>query len=441
MKILTIGGGAREHAAVEALARCPGVEIYAVMKNVNPGIKARAVDIRYCKEDDIDNICDFAINNFVEYAFVGPEAPLSSGIVDALEHIGVKCASPSKDASRIETSKTFMRNLVEKYGIEGNLRYNSFDTAEEAIAFVKTVPYKVAIKPVGLTGGKGVKVQGDQLNSLEETIEYINEIFDDDIGGGKVIIEEKAEGEEFTQMVFTNGETVFPMPLVQDHKRAYEGDTGPNTGGMGSYSDANHLLPFVTEEERQKAIDIVNAIIVALAKEGCPYKGPMYGQFMLTKDGPKIIEINARFGDPEAMNVLTTLSSDFSEIIRWMAGGKMKDGVTFYNKATVCKYVVPRGYGVAPEPGHTISINMESINNAGAVAYFGSVDMNEGKLITGTSRSIGVVGIGDTIAEAEAHCEKGLTYINCDAIEVRHDIGTAELIQKRIDHMGSIRGQ
>lgn len=441
MKILTIGGGAREHAAVEALARCPGVEIYAVMKNVNPGIKNKASDVLYCSEDDIDHICDFAINNFVEFAFIGPEAPLSSGVVDALEHIGVKCASPTKSAARIETSKTFMRNLVEKYGIEGNLRYNSFDTAEDAIAFVKTVPYKVAVKPVGLTGGKGVKVQGDQLKTIGETIEYINEIFNDDIGGGKVIIEEKAEGEEFTQMVFTNGEDVFPMPLVQDHKRAYEGDKGPNTGGMGSYSDANHLLPFVTDEERQKAIDIVKAIIKALAEEGCPYHGPMYGQFMLTKDGPKIIEINARFGDPEAMNVLTILSTNFSDVIRWMAGGKIKSGVEFYNKATVCKYVVPRGYGVASEPGHTISIDLESITNSGAVAYFGSVDMKDGKLITGTSRSIGVVGIGDTIAEAEKHCEKGLTFIKCDAIEIRHDIGTAELIQKRIDHMKSIRGQ
>ncbi|MCQ2079882.1 MAG: phosphoribosylamine--glycine ligase, partial [archaeon] len=296
-------------------------------------------------------------------------------------------------------------------------------------------------KPVGLTGGKGVKVQGDQLKDLDDTIEYINEIFNDNVGGGKVIIEEKAVGEEFTQMVFTNGTDVIAMPLVQDHKRAYEGDQGPNTGGMGSYSDCDHLLPFVTEEDRAKAIEINKSIIKALADEGCPYRGTMYGQFMLTKDGPKIIEINARFGDPEAMNVLTALSSDFAEIIKWEAGGKMKGDVKFFNKATVCKYIVPRGYGVKSEPGHTISIDVEGIENAGAVAYFGSVDLDGNKLVTGTSRSIGIVGIGDTIDEAEQNCEKALGYVKCDAIYVRHDIGTRALIQKRVDHMKQLRGQ
>ncbi len=440
MKIITIGGGAREHAAVEALARS-GAEIFAVMKNVNPGIQAKAAKVLICNEDDIDKICDFAIENFVEYAFVGPEAPLSAGVVNALQDVGIKCASPTAEAARIETNKTFMRELVTKHKIPGNLRYNSFDTAAEAIDFVKKVPYKVAVKPVGLTGGKGVKVQGDQLTNLDETIQYINEIFEGHVGGGKVIIEEKAEGEEFTQMVFTNGDDVIPMPLVQDHKRAYEGDTGPNTGGMGSYSDANHLLPFVTEEDRAAAISIVKDIVAALAKEGCPYRGTMYGQFMLTADGPKIIEINARFGDPEAMNVLTALVSDFGEIVRWEAGGKLKDEVRFANKATVCKYIVPRGYGVKSEPGHTISLNLDSIENSGAVAYFGSVNLKENRLITGTSRSIGIVGIGDTIAEAEQNCEKALTYVNCDAIYVRHDIGTQALIQRRIDHMKQIRGQ
>ncbi|MCQ2078890.1 MAG: phosphoribosylamine--glycine ligase [archaeon] len=440
MRIITVGGGAREHAAVEALARA-GAEIYAVMKNANPGIEAKATKVLLTAENDIDKICDFAINNEIEYAFVGPEAPLSAGVVDALQNIGVKCASPTKDAARIETSKTFMRQLVEKYNIDGNLKYNAFDCAADAIEFVKTVPYKVAVKPVGLTGGKGVKVQGDQLQTLEDTIGYINEIFDDNVGGGKVIIEEKAEGEEFTQMVFTNGEDVYAMPLVQDHKRAYEGDLGPNTGGMGSYSDANHLLPFVPEEDRLKAIEINKAIIKALAAEGCPYHGTMYGQFMLTRDGPKIIEINARFGDPEAMNVLTALTSDFSEIIKWMAGGKMKDEVKFCEKATVCKYIVPRGYGVKSESGHILSIDLERIENSGAVAYFGSVDKVDGKLVTGTSRSVGIVGIGNTISEAEQNCEKALAFVKCDAIAVRHDIGTQALIQKRIDHMRQIRGQ
>lgn len=439
IKILTVGGGAREHAAVEALWRS-GAEIYAVMKNTNPGIEARSKKVLNTDEDDIDSICDFALNNFVEYAFVGPEAPLGAGVVDALENMGIKCASPTKAAARIETSKTFMRNLVEKYGIDGNLRYASFDSEEEAVEFVKKVDYPVAIKPVGLTGGKGVKVQGDQLANLDETVAYIREIFENNVGGGKVIIEEKAEGEEFTQMVFVNGTDVIPMPLVQDHKRAYEGDKGPNTGGMGSYSDADGLLPFVTAEERQKAVDIDLAIVRALDKEGCPYRGVMYGQFMLTKDGPKIIEINARFGDPEAMNVLTSLETSFSDIVKWEAGKGPRPDVRFAPKATVVKYVVPEGYGVSPVAGHTIAIDTDAINKVGAVVYYGSVYKNDGKLVTGTSRAVGIVGVGDTIAEAEENCEAGLKYIKCEGSFVRHDIGTQALIQKRIDHMKAIRG-
>lgn len=441
MKVLTVGGGAREHAAVEALARA-GAEIYAVMKNANPGIEARAEKVLLADESDVDKICEFAITNFVQYAFIGPESPLAAGVVDALENVGIHCASPTKAAARIETSKTFMRELVKKYNIAGNVEFNSFDSAEAAIEFVKHVPYQVAVKPVGLTGGKGVKVQGDQLKDLNETIAYINQIFTDNVGGGKVIIEQKIEGEEFTQMVFTDGTTVVPMPLVQDHKRAYEGDTGPNTGGMGSYSDRDQLLPFITAEERQQAIAIVKAIVDALTAEGCPYRGPMYGQFMLTKDGPKIIEINARFGDPEAMNVLTVLESSFADLVKAMATGKLKENMAvFAEKSTVCKYVVPKGYGVRSEPGHVITVDEEAIRGCGAVVYYGSVDKHDDKLVTGTSRAVAVVGLGDSIYEAEQNCEKALAFVKCDAIYVRHDIGTQALLQQRIDHMKRLRGQ
>ena len=169
-------------------------------------------------------------------------------------------------------------------------------------------------------------------------MEYINEIFEDNIGGAGVILEEKAVGEEFTQMAFCDGKKVVPMPLVQDHKRAYEGDQGPNTGGMGSYTDSNHLLPFINADERKAALKIIQNVIDAMAKEGCPYRGPIYGQFMLTVNGPKIIEFNARFGDPEAMNVLTVLKTPFVEICEQMATGTLQDRIEFDDKATVCKY-------------------------------------------------------------------------------------------------------
>ena len=438
MKVLAVGGGGREHAAVEALHRS-GAEIIAVMKNANPGIIARASKYKLMDEKDVENVVAFAKECGVELAFIGPEAPLEVGLSDALQAAGIKCASPTKDAARIETSKSFMRGLVNKYGIAGNLGYAAFDNAKDCEEYLKTLDHEIVVKPVGLTGGKGVKVQGEHLLSFEDTMDYVNEIFSNNIGGAGVIIEEKAVGEEFTQMVFCDGKKVVPMPLVQDHKRAYEGDVGPNTGGMGSYSDSTHLLPFINQEERQAAIDIIQSVIDAMAKEGCPYHGVLYGQFMLTVNGPKIIEFNARFGDPEAMNVLSILETGFQDVCLMMADGNLPDKIDFAKKATVCKYVVPKGYGVKPEVGKEISFDVEGIKNAGAVVYYANIDEKDGKLVTMSSRSAGIVGMADTIEEAEQNCEKALEFVKSDWIFVRHDIGKKELVQKRVDHMNQLR--
>ena len=438
MKVLAVGGGGREHAAVEALYRS-GAEIIAVMKNANPGIIARASKYKLMDEKDVENVVAFAKECGVELAFIGPEAPLEVGLSDALQAAGIKCASPTKDAARIETSKSFMRGLVNKYGIAGNLGYAAFDNAKDCEEYLKTLDHEIVVKPVGLTGGKGVKVQGEHLLSFEDTMDYVNEIFSNNIGGAGVIIEEKAVGEEFTQMVFCDGKKVVPMPLVQDHKRAYEGDVGPNTGGMGSYSDSTHILPFISQEERQAAIDIIQSVIDAMAKEGCPYHGVLYGQFMLTVNGPKIIEFNARFGDPEAMNVLSILETGFQDVCLMMADGNLPDKIDFAKKATVCKYVVPKGYGVKSEVGKEISFDVEGIKNAGAVVYYANIDEKDGKLVTMSSRSAGIVGMADTIEEAEQNCEKALEFVKSDWIFVRHDIGKKELVQKRVDHMNQLR--
>ncbi|MDR0334501.1 MAG: phosphoribosylamine--glycine ligase [Methanomassiliicoccaceae archaeon] len=439
MRVLTVGGGGREHAAVEAFHRS-GAEIYAVMKNANPGIIKRSKGYKLTDEKNVQAVCEYAKECNIELAFVGPEAPLEVGLVDALEAIGIKCASPTKAAARIETSKTFMRELLKKHRIKGNLGFASFDNAKDTEAYIKTLKYDIVVKPVGLTGGKGVKVQGEHLHSHDDIMRYVHEIFDNNIGGAGVIIEEKAVGEEFTQMVFCDGTNIRPMPLVQDHKRAYEGDVGPNTGGMGSYSDADHLLPFVTGSERIEGHKIIQRIVNALRKDGCVYRGPMFGQFMLTTEGPKLIEINARFGDPEAMNVLPILRTSFTDVCLAMAAGTLKFDVEFEKKATVCKYVVPEGYGVKSKAGLPISVDEAGVKNSGAVAYFANVDIVDDKLVTGTSRSVGVVGIADGIEWAEGNCERALNYVKGDAIFVRHDIGKRELVQKRVDHMNKIRG-
>lgn len=437
MRILTIGGGGRECAAVDAFHRA-GSDIYAVMKNANPGIICRAEEYLLADEKDIATICKFAKENMIELAFVGPEAPLEAGIVDALEREGVPCASPTKAAARIETSKSFMRELVRKHKVDGNLEYAAFDNPADTEAYLKKVDHQIVVKPIGLTGGKGVKVEGEHLHTLKDIMDYVGEIFDQNIGGSGVIIEEKAVGEEFTQMAFCDGKTVAPMPLVQDHKRAYEGDVGPNTGGMGSYSDADHLLPFIGNGDREKSLAIMRQIVSAMSEEGCPYRGVMYGQFMLTKNGPKIIEINARFGDPEAMNVLPILEDNFEKICWDMANGTLSESVRFAKKATVCKYVVPRGYGTKPESGSEISIDMEAVKRSGAEAFYANVEMVNDKIITGTSRAVGIVGIDKTLEEADRNCETALTFVKSDAVYVRHDIGTRDLVQRRVDHMREI---
>ena len=437
MKILTVGGGGREHAAVEALYRS-GAEIYSVMRNANPGIIKKSKQYKIVDERNIDDICEFVIEHDIDLAFIGPEGPLEIGLVDALANIGVKCAAPTKAAARIETSKAFMRELVEKYEIEGNLGFAIFKNIEDVDKYLKSIDHEIVVKPIGLTGGKGVKVQGEHLNSHEETMEYVREILTSDIGTEGVLLEERAIGEEFTQMIFVDGTHIALMPVVQDHKRAYEGDTGPNTGGMGAYSDANHLLPFVDEASRDKAIEILQSVVDAMREEGCPYHGPMYGQFMLTSKGPKLIEINARFGDPEAMNVLSIIDSDFLAIIKEMATGKLREEVKFKPLATVCKYIVPKGYGTESQSGHEIFIDEEKIRNCGAAVYYANVNIVEGRIITGTSRSAGIVGMGVTIEEANRNCEQALTYVRGEAISVRHDIGTLAMIQKKTEHMKKI---
>ncbi|HPP45428.1 MAG TPA: phosphoribosylamine--glycine ligase, partial [Methanomassiliicoccaceae archaeon] len=356
MKVLVVGGGGREHALAAALERS-GAELYSAMRNNNPGIARLAKEVRLVRETDVSSILEFARAAGVDIAVMGPEAPLEAGLVDALEAEGIGCVGPTKAAARLETSKSFARELMQRYGVPGNLRFASFDDLDEAKGYVREAGFELAIKPVGLTGGKGVKVQGEHLHDIKESEAYLEEIFGQGLGGGSVILEERAVGEEFTLQVFCDGRNVVPMPLVQDHKRAYEGDVGPNTGGMGSYSAEDHLLPFVSESDKEAALDILRRTVEAIAQEGHPYRGVLYGQFMLTRDGPRVIEFNARFGDPEAMNVLSILETPFLEVCEGIVDGSLSPNVSFARKATVCKYVVPAGYGTAPQSGKPIEVD------------------------------------------------------------------------------------
>jgi len=428
MKILVVGGGGREHAIVSALARNSETEIFSVMGNRNPGISCLAKDVKICKETDISEIVSYARETGVEYAFIGPEAPLEAGIVDQLESVGIDCVGPTRAAARIETDKAFCRDMMELHKIDGCPKYRVFHDPAEAISFINDRDEDLVIKPIGLTGGKGVRVIGEQVDRAG-AIAYVKSL------SGGVVLEERLTGEEFTLQAFVDGTHLISMPLVQDHKRAFEGDLGPNTGGMGSYSMPDHRLPFVSETDYKKALAIMKVTVAAMERTGHPYKGILYGQFMNTTRGPKVIEFNARFGDPEAMNVLSLLSSDLSEIVVKITTGSLSAAdASFNHEATVCKYIVPLGYPDSPDTGDPITIG----THTGALLYYANVEDREGKLSTLSSRSLAFVGVGPTLEEAEQSAEQSASAVK-GRVRYRHDIGTRALLDRRIAHMKELQ--
>jgi phosphoribosylamine--glycine ligase len=428
MKILVVGGGGREHAIASALSRNTQTTILSVMAKRNPGIDGIAGKILIAKETDVPRIVSFAQDNGVDHAFIGPEAPLEAGIVDALDAAGIPSIGPTKAAARIETDKAFCRDMMERHGIEGCPKYRVFHSLPEAEEFIANHDGDLVVKPIGLTGGKGVRIMGEQVDRAG-AIEYVRSLH------GVAVLEERLIGEEFTLQAFVDGTHLVPMPLVQDHKRAFDGDIGPNTGGMGSYSMPDHMLPFVTKADYRKAIEIMKAVVAAMARTGQPYKGILYGQFMNTATGPKVIEFNARFGDPEAMNVLSLLTSDLSEIVHHIGEGSLLPShVSFDTQATVCKYLVPDGYPDSPHAGDSIQVGSHN----GALLYYANVESTDGRLVTQTSRSIAFVGIGETLEKAEQAAESAASAVR-GKVRHRRDIGTQVLLGRRIDHMKELR--
>jgi phosphoribosylamine--glycine ligase len=428
MKALVVGGGGREHAIAAALARNPETGIFSVMAKRNPGISRIAEKVLLHKETDTQRVVAFAKECGIDYAVIGPEGPLEAGVVDALEAAGIPCVGPTRAAARLETDKAFCRELMHKNRIPGCPEYRVFSDTDEAVDFIKNHDGDLVVKPIGLTGGKGVRIMGEQVDR-QGAIEYVRSLH------GVAVIEERLLGEEFTLQAFVDGTCIVPMPLVQDHKRAFEGDTGPNTGGMGSYSMPDHRMPFVTNADYNKALDIMQATVAAMAQDGHPYKGILYGQFMNTAHGPKVIEYNARFGDPEAMNVLSLLSSDLGDIAFGIAHGSLAAKmVSFDKKATVCKYLVPEGYPGAPAAGELVTPG----EHPGALLYYANIEERGGSLVTLTSRTLAFVGMGDTLEEAEQHVEAAASSVR-GRVRYRKDIGTRKLLEQRIAHMKELR--
>ena len=423
---LLVGGGGREHAIARALA--PDCDLYACASNRNPGIAALAERFEAVDETDADAIVDYAESVGAAVAVVGPESALQAGVADALDAAGVYTFGPGADAARVETDKAFQRRFMRDEGIPGCPDFETFDDVEAACDYIDAYDGDLAVKPAGLTGGKGVKVTGDQMTK-EEAKEYLREE-----GYDRVVLEERLVGEEFTVQAFVADGEVRPTPAVQDHKRAYEGDEGPNTGGMGSYSDATPNLPFMTDDDYAEAVGILEATVDALSD----YKGVLYGQFMLTADGVKVVEFNARFGDPEAMNTLPVLETPFLDVVTAASDGDDLPELAFAGQATVCKYAVPEGYPTDPDAGAKIEVDESTVGDA--LLFYSSVDERDDYLYTTTSRSFAVVGVADTIDAAERVAEDALSAAG-EGFHVRHDIGTADLVRRRIDHAAELRGE
>lgn len=408
MKVLVVGSGGREHAIVHALSKSKHVtEIYAAPGNAGISKLAMCVNI---KDSEVDKIVEFSKAEKMDLVVIGPEASLALGIVDKLEEAGIKVFGPRKNAAQIECSKNFAKDLMSKYNIP-TARYEVFENYDEALKYVEVSPFPTVIKYDGLAAGKGVVI----ATNLDEAKAALKDmLLDDKFGHGKVVIEEYLEGPEFSFMCFVDGNNVYPLQLAQDHKRAYDNDLGPNTGGMGAYSP----LPFITEKDYNEALNkIMIPTAKAMVNENTPFKGVLYGGLMKTKRGIKVIEFNARFGDPETEVVLPRLKSDIYDAFMAIIDGK-EPNLEWDNKYTIGIVLASKGYPGEYKKGFVIK-NADSDN----IYHMGTKIDDEGNLVTNGGRVLFAVANGDTLEEANKLANKLVDEIECENLYHRTDIG------------------
>ncbi len=409
MKVLVIGGGGREHAIVDALARSAQVEkIFCAPGNAGIARQAECVAIR---ETEVERLRDFAAAEGVGLTVVGPEVALAAGVVDCFKAAGLRIFGPTKAAARIESSKEFAKELMAKYDIP-TAGFRAFTEYEAAREYVAGRPFPAVLKYDGLAAGKGVVI----AQTMEEADAALKEmLLDDKFGEGKVVVEDYLEGPEFSFMCFVSGHRVWPMVLAQDHKRAWDGDKGPNTGGMGAYSP----LPFITAEDERYALErILQPVADAMVAEGCPFEGVLYGGLMKTAQGIKVIEFNARFGDPETEVVLPRLKSDIVDI--FCAVAERRDTrLEWHDFAALGIVLASKGYPGSYEKGHEIT----GLENVEGTVYHMGTKADGDRIVTAGGRVLFVVGTGRDLAEARAAALRDVERIGCDNLFHRTDIG------------------
>ena len=417
MKILVVGGGGREHAIIKKLKENKDIDkIYALPGNGGIAADAECVSIG---ATDIDGIVRFAVENSIDYAVVAPDDPLVLGCVDALEEKGIPCFGPRSEAAIIEGSKVFSKNLMKKYGIP-TAAYEVFTDADKALEYIKTAPIPTVIKADGLALGKGVIIAQTREEAEDAVISIMK---DKKFGksGNSIVIEEFLEGPEVSVLSFTDGKTVVPMISSMDHKRAGDNDTGLNTGGMGTVAPN----PYYTESVARECMDkIFIPTINAMNAEGRTFKGCLYFGLMITKDGPKVIEYNCRFGDPETQVVLPLLRSDLFTIMRAVTDGTLSETeVEFYDKNAACVIMASEGYPVAYEKGYEITIP----DDIADCVFVAGAAHKDGKLLTSGGRVLGVTAIADSLKEAVDASYGMVKRIHFDNAYYRSDIGKRAL--------------
>ncbi len=409
MKVLVIGGGGREHAIVDALSRSAQVEkIYCAPGNAGIARQAECVAIR---ETEVERLRDFAAGEGIGLTVVGPEVALAAGVVDCFKAAGLRIFGPTKAAARIESSKEFAKELMAKYNVP-TAGFRTFTEYAAARDYVAGRPFPAVLKYDGLAAGKGVVI----ARTMEEADEALREmLLDDKFGEGKVVVEDYLEGPEFSFMCFVSGHRVWPMVLAQDHKRAYDGDEGPNTGGMGAYSP----LPFITAEDERYALErILQPVADAMVAEGCPFEGVLYGGLMKTAQGIKVIEFNARFGDPETEVVLPRLKSDIVDIFCAVADGR-DTRLEWHDFATLGIVLASKGYPGSYEKGHEI----KGLDRVEGTVYHMGTKADGDRILTAGGRVLFVVERGRDLAEAREAALRDVARIECDNLFHRTDIG------------------
>ena len=409
MKVLVIGSGGREHAIVEALSRSPKQpKIYAAPGNAGIAQLAECVAI---KDTDVEKLLEFAKANAIDLTVVGPEAALAVGVVDAFRAAELKIFGPTKAAAEIEASKDFAKRLMVKYDVP-TAAYATFSDFEEAMAYVRKGTLPTVLKYDGLAAGKGVVI-ATTMDEAEATLRDM--LLDTKFGEGRVVIEEFLTGEEFSLMCFVAGNKICPMPVAQDHKRAYDNDEGPNTGGMGAYTE----LPFITEEDHAYAMEnIMQRVADAMVAEGTPFTGVLYGGLMKTPQGIKVIEFNARFGDPETEVVLPRLKSDAIDVFTAVANNE-QPVAEWSDEVTLGIVLASKGYPGDYQKGFVI----EGVERVASKVYHMGTALKDGKLVTAGGRVMIVVASASTLQEALLKAREDIAKIECDNLFHRTDIG------------------